>query len=90
MSRPTNEAIHADCERIASVAQPADTLRDIVERCEDAGMGLSRDQTARRVRAMRRALGLDPPTAAEVAAARFRATEHRAGVVVTRWRRHYL
>lgn len=91
MSKPNNEVIRADCERIAEVAHATDSLSLIAERLTEQGVALSREAVRRRVRAMARELGLSPANPAEKAAARWlRETAHQAGAVVHRWRRHCL
>lgn len=75
----------AECQAIADIAEPTDTVRALA-----AKLGLAKSSVGRRIRAMERDLGLDPLTAAEIAAARFHPTGRRAGAVAKRWRRHCL
>lgn len=90
MQRPTVEEVRADIRRIADVAQPTDTQREIMARLAAAGVHLSRYQLERRMLAMERELGLDPTPPAERAHARFHVTDRRAGAIARRWRRHCL
>lgn len=83
--RPSSDDVRRDCARISALAEVNDTMTTLTQKT-----GLTRSSVRRRIEAMERELGIPPATPAERAAARFHETEHRAGAIARRWRRHCL
>lgn len=80
MQRPSPDALHADCQRIASLAREDDSIVRLAERLTDEGAPLSLPQVKRRVALMHRELG-DTADAEE---------RRAGGATARRWARRFL